>query len=56
MPNQRAANKVQLTLVIDKTVLRNVEQLKDELDISRNKTLELLIGQALKQNEGKENK
>jgi hypothetical protein len=55
MPNQRAANKTQLTLVIDRAVLRNVEQLKDKLDISRNKTLELLIEQALKQNKGKEN-
>ena len=53
MPNQRAANKVQLTLVIDKAVLRKVEQLKDKLGISRNKTLELLIEQALQQNKGK---
>ena len=48
MPNQRAANLKELTLVIDKTLLSKVEELSIELDISRNKTLVSLISDAIK--------
>ena len=49
MPNQRAPHKTQITLVIDKTLLRQVEELTAQLDISRNKTLVSLISDALQQ-------
>ena len=56
MPNQRAAHIKQITLAIDSSLINQAETLAGKLNISRNKTLELLIGQALKQNKGKENK
>lgn len=55
MPNQRAAHIQQVTLAIDKAIVRQVEHLAEETGVSRNQMFARLTTAALKTHEWRAN-